>query len=699
MSSQKGFPVSNGAWTQAGAPIAPQNNPQFGQQRGQNGGQQGGVPGSAPTAQDGGSRHQPYAQAPGPDFGGFAGHPLNGGQSQPAGQNYGEPSWGDAARAALQPRQANWDASNAGAYAGQPYPSSSQTYPPQTYLPQSQAAQLNAAGQPRPAYPQGAASPYGAAEGYAPQFQANAPLSANLPMSNVPPSQRSQPAQGYGNSQAAGGPSLGAAATPYGAQIGTQYGNQYDAQQYPTAQQTASRAAAAAQSGFGQYQAPVTPHGAGAWTGQPADSRGLGYAQAAPATASGVSFAGYSNPDAAASRTQWQQPASQSYGADTYQQPVDDLGFGQPAGGELDPAYGEDDQDYEYEEAPRGRRPFFIAAALAGAIMVGGGLAFGYKTLVGNSGSGSPPIIKSAEQPSKTKPADAGGKQFAHSDSKIMGRLGDGSAAVAAGGAAGASEAAAADSDSDASGTRKVATLVVGRDGSIQAPVMTSSGPAVPTGDVPGLTVVDAFAGQGGPASGSATSETSASSASSSSPPLTAQTAVAVISEPSAAPSAPVSAPQATGSVNDALDPDVAPPKASAAAVKPPAKPAAKKVAALAPAGVSDAYNPAGGSSAATAAPAATVSSGGANGYVAVLASVPRSSSSRMDALKRFADMQQKYSSALTGKTPDVAEANLGAKGAYHRLVVGPPASREQASALCSQLKAQGHTDCWVTAY
>ena len=89
----------------------------------------------------------------------------------------------------------------------------------------------------------------------------------------------------------------------------------------------------------------------------------------------------------------------------------------------------------------------------------------------------------------------------------------------------------------------------------------------------------------------------------------------------------------------------------------------------------------------------------GANGFVAVLASVPRSDSSRMDALKRFADMQQKYATVLAGKTPDVAEANLGAKGAYHRLVVGPPGSREQASTVCTQLKSQGYADCWVTSY
>jgi cell division septation protein DedD len=70
-----------------------------------------------------------------------------------------------------------------------------------------------------------------------------------------------------------------------------------------------------------------------------------------------------------------------------------------------------------------------------------------------------------------------------------------------------------------------------------------------------------------------------------------------------------------------------------------------------------------------------------------------------MDALKQFADMQQKYGALLQNKTPDVQEANLGEKGTYHRLLVGPPGSREAASTLCTQLKEQGYTGCWVTAY
>ena len=84
-----------------------------------------------------------------------------------------------------------------------------------------------------------------------------------------------------------------------------------------------------------------------------------------------------------------------------------------------------------------------------------------------------------------------------------------------------------------------------------------------------------------------------------------------------------------------------------------------------------------------------------ASGYVAVLSS----KTSRMDALKAFADLQQKYGDVLASKTPDVQEANLGEKGVRYRAVVGPPGSRDAASGVCKQLKTAGYTDCWVTAY
>ncbi len=75
------------------------------------------------------------------------------------------------------------------------------------------------------------------------------------------------------------------------------------------------------------------------------------------------------------------------------------------------------------------------------------------------------------------------------------------------------------------------------------------------------------------------------------------------------------------------------------------------------------------------------------------------SQKTRMEALKKFADLQQKHD-VLTGKTPDVQEADLSARGlgTMYRLVVGPPGSREAASVVCTQLRSAGQ-DCWVKEY
>lgn len=371
-----------------------------------------------------------------------------------------------------------------------------------------------------------------------------------------------------------------------------------------------------------------------------------------------------------------------------------DTGFAQPAGGELDPNYGEEPQEFEAEGVPRGRRVLMIAAALAGAIVVGGGLAYGYKSIFGGASGDVPPVIKSAEGPSKAKPADAGGKQFAHTDSKIMGRLGDGNASPASG-------------DVDANGTRKVSTLVVGRDGSIQAPPVAAAqeaaaeppaSPPVPAIDngtpaVPGLTLVDAFANNRPSSAGAAIAAAV--------PPAAAKAAEKAVEVAEAAvaavPQAPLK-PVKIAKVQAAKPADVA----AASALVPTGSIEQTATAPAAPAPVKKPKKDK--VAAATAAPSVTSNSvattgNGSNGFVAVLASVPRSNSSRIDALKRFADMQQKYGTVLAGKTPDVAEANLGTKGAYHRLVVGPPGSREQASNVCSQLKSQGYGDCWVTSY
>ena len=311
------------------------------------------------------------------------------------------------------------------------------------------------------------------------------------------------------------------------------------------------------------------------------------------------------------------------------------------------------DDDAMYEDEPRGGAGWKKAAVLvACTVLLGGGLVYGVSGLFGPGGGEPPPLVKGAEGPSKVKPSEPGGKRFDHADSKIMGRLGEGAATA------------------DPSGVRKVPVVSVGRDGQIQPPSSERGTQAIVA--VPGLTVIDGLGGPPGPGGASP----SAGQAPAGGPPSPDRRAAAA---------APPQVEMVTGSNSKAAAAEQRPAaQQSAAPAKAPTAPKAdtpKKVAAADP----------------SPAPSAPRSTGA--GYVAVLASVPASASSRIDALTQFADMQQKYGSILSSKTPDIQEANLGAKGTYHRLLVGPPGSRDSANSVCNQLKAQGYSGCWITAY
>jgi hypothetical protein len=344
--------------------------------------------------------------------------------------------------------------------------------------------------------------------------------------------------------------------------------------------------------------------------------------------------------------------------------------------GALEPAHNQEEAgDYEYDEPRRGSWMLRIAGAIVVAVGLGYGLAQGYKIILGGPSDPTTPVVKNDSAPAKSVPTDPGGKQFAHSDSKVMGRLGD----APPGDETGSAPAA----DTDSTGARKVQTVVVGRDGAIVPPAApatpapppaASAAPSSPPGEsvaVPGLTVIDGF---GGRYPGNSVTTAAV-------PPQKPDAALA--SKPAATPPATkhakAKAPTPPPPPPPAAEADAAAvvEEAPAPAAKPPAAP--KKVAAATPA----------------AAPAASA----ANGYVVVLASIPATSTSRLDALKRFADMQQKYGTVLANKTPEVQEANLGDKGNFNRLLVGPPGSRASATALCTELKAAGYKDCWVAAY
>lgn len=386
---------------------------------------------------------------------------------------------------------------------------------------------------------------------------------------------------------------------------------------------------------------------------------------------------------------QMQPPAGFEPGFDHDTHADADLAYDDATTNDLEQAHEVDDEDhYEYEEPKKRSSLMLVGGALVASIIVGSGLALVYQKYVAPGAPQSAAVIKTDGAPSKVKPADAGGKQFANADSKVMGRLSDSGAPIAT---ASTSNGAAA-GDTESSAPRKVATIAVGRDGSFAAPVPTQeSAPAAPSPapsvSVPGLTLVDGF---GRPQQ----RPTQVATATVSPPPPPPPPPQPVVVTPPPASVKPVVTARAAPPPAPPAEPDLN--IASAVAEAPPTPP---KRTAVPKKKVVDAYGAASATVPAGATPSVPVTATGANGYIAVLASVPVSTRSRVEALKQFADLQQKYGTVLSDKTPDVQEANLGEKGTYHRLLAGPPGSREQASHVCSQLKAAGYSGCWVTAY
>src|SRR5581483_496768 len=342
--------------------------------------------------------------------------------------------------------------------------------------------------------------------------------------------------------------------------------------------------------------------------------------------------------------------------------------FGAPHG------YAETDADYdetlgEDDEPPsRGRRGLMIVAALVGAIGLGGGMAYTYKTVFA-SRSGPAPVIKDTQGPSKSRPEVADGRGFPHTDKKLLNRLGEDANQPSAPVVPAGTEAADDRQSDDPNAPRRVRIIPISPGGPSPSPMMTAAAPPpaapAPMVMVPGVTLENMgprpmppparvqMQPQGAPPS-AARAEL---------PPQAAQAPVRVVQPPVRVASA----------TNTPVEAAPAPAKKAPVAKERAAKSAVPK----------------------TKEAAVTTGTSGGAGYVAVLSS----QKTRMDALTIFADMQQKYGDVLASKTPDVQEANLGDKGIWYRAVVGPPGSREAASGLCSKLKSAGYTGCWVTTY
>ena len=309
----------------------------------------------------------------------------------------------------------------------------------------------------------------------------------------------------------------------------------------------------------------------------------------------------------------------------------------------------------------RSRSIYMVGSALLGAIALGGALAFAYKQSGGAMGGGEPPVVQADSRPVKEAPQQPGGKEFPHKNKLIYERLQNGDQPEAErivprqeelampampGAAPGAAPmqppAVATVDDPNAAdgGPRRVKTLVVRPDGSVMPPPEAPAAPqqAAPAEAAPAPAPQQQMAA--------------------------AEPAMPAMPMPQAAPAA------APAPVAQAAPPPAAAPAADPAPVA--AIPPKPKVAAADPAPV----------------PAKP------SQYVVQVGS----KQNQTEALATFADMQQKYPTLLASYRPMVQKADLGAKGVWYRLRIGPIVDKSAATKLCGQLKSQGHPDCLVMA-
>jgi SPOR domain len=71
----------------------------------------------------------------------------------------------------------------------------------------------------------------------------------------------------------------------------------------------------------------------------------------------------------------------------------------------------------------------------------------------------------------------------------------------------------------------------------------------------------------------------------------------------------------------------------------------------------------------------------------------------QVTAARTFADLQREYPTVLRRRHSEVQSVDVNSNGTWHRLVVLPAGSRQQATHVCEQLMAAGYDRCWVKVY
>jgi SPOR domain len=329
------------------------------------------------------------------------------------------------------------------------------------------------------------------------------------------------------------------------------------------------------------------------------------------------------------------------------------------------PAYFDDgapmgaDDDEDYDDPPRSRRRggLLTAVTLIGCAMIGTAGAYGYRTYYSSpSSSRVPPVISADTTPTKVVSAAEG-----PTGKSIKDRVGDTTERVipreeepvelrtpssrgqsgfpSSSGPGGATAFAPPSGNATSSESKRVRTLTIRPDGE---PPSRESSREPPSREPP---------------SREWSREPSSRTANNNPPP-------------SAAPPRPQPVPKNPPSRNSApiaLDPQ-----------EPPTPPAPReRTAAVSPPATTQGLQP--------PAPRASAPSDAA-GYSVQLSS----QRSEAEAQASYRSLQSKYPDQLSDRSVMIRRVDLGSKGVYYRAMVGPFSSSDEASQLCSELKAAG---------
>lgn len=345
---------------------------------------------------------------------------------------------------------------------------------------------------------------------------------------------------------------------------------------------------------------------------------------------------------------------------------------------DIDADFFADEDDYDSEDYPperKGGRKKLMAAVLVGAVVTGGGLAYVYKTS-GGAGDGYPSIVSADSRPVKEEPTEPGGRDFPNGNKLIYDRL-DGLPKDGAPAPEQPARLASAGSKSAPNTDSSSGTLEERIENALKAQKEEEPTAAAPqagggSADAPRAVRTMTFGPDGTPKQ--AETKTQRITAGSAAPKRPGRgdsgeglsSGVIVTTQPTSATTR--EAPPADEPSAEAAEAAPAPRKTRAAAIaQPPAQ-------AQAPA------------------PQINEAAGGTGNFFVQIAA----RNDQDTAMAAFASLQQKYAGVLGNHAPSVRKVDLGEKGVWFRLLVGPIESKNEADQLCEKLKTAGMKGCFA---